>query len=92
VDDFDFNEYKENNKRMYAAIIVMSLFGSFHVFRMFYSKVFLLPGFKASATNCTTFLKPLIFYSRLYCVLVLIPLILLNSIGAIVAKQAFGTN
>ena len=77
---------------MFAAIVVLTLFWNFNLFRLTFCKMFLVKGFNGSATQPLLFIKPLVFYSRLYIAVILGPFVILNFVAAILAREAWRSN
>lgn len=92
IEDFSFEEHKKKYPKLFKTIMAFVIFFNFHVFRLLYSKLFLINGFDGSATSPLKFIQPIKFYSRLYLAVILGPTVLLNLIGAIVMRKVFGEN
>lgn len=69
--------------KFFRIIVGMYTFGSLHLFRLFFCKLFKISGFHASATVPNDFLRPLRLYTRLYVVAILAPSILLNALASL---------
>jgi hypothetical protein len=72
--------------------MMLSLFVNFNIFRLTFCKFLLFSGFNGAATNPIYLIKPLNFYSLLHIAFILVPYMILNAIGAVVAKNAWGEN
>jgi hypothetical protein len=65
---------------------------NFNLFRLSFCKLFLIQGFNGAAAQPMLFIRPLVFYSRLYLALCVGPFVLLNCVAAILARDAWGEN
>ena len=63
-----------------------------HFFRLIYGKFFFINAFAASATIPHDVVRPLRLYSKLHIMIILIPILILNSFGTTVTYEGFWDN
>lgn len=81
IDDHDFEIWRSKKKRAYKVQRIIFTFFSMHFFRLIYSKIFSVQAFAAAATVPHDFVRPLHLYSKLFILIVLLPVLILNIFG-----------
>ena len=66
IDDHQFNEWREKNRKSYRVQRFFFTFLSLHFFRLIYSKIFNVQAFRASATVPHDFVRPIRLFSKLH--------------------------
>ena len=92
VDDYQFNEYQENHVKAKRIIMGLTSFLSMHAFRLFYSRLFKLTAFHATATVPHEFIRPLQFYTKLHACFIIFPTFMTNLLGTLLTFNGFWDN
>ena len=92
IDDFQFNDWREANPRSYRIMRFFFTFFSLHMFRLIYSKLFMIEAFQASATVPHDFIRPLRLYSKLHIFIILVPILTLNIFGMAFTFEGYWDN